>query len=264
MGFFDSLKCNQVGKKAYRLHLMGMQLRKQGKYAESEEKLRAAIELYDEAYKLGFRRPGALQGYALLLMRRGKFEQAREIMLECSKDKTLKPEDRFALRVDFSICQWKMGQLDKAIETIEQAAEVKKNGLIYTTMGMYLVDKARQTGDFEAAIKLNEEAMEYDDEDVGVWDNMGQMYLAMSEFSRKAGDAKQAAEQRQKACEYFKKCYDEKPEQVSSTYFYAKVMHEDGYDDIAREAIEKAMKVPYSAMLQVSTKELEALKKEIR
>ncbi len=115
MGFLDSLKGNTTGAKAYRTHISAMQLRKAGKYAESEAKLDEAIRLYGEAYAAGYRKTAALQGYALLLMRRGEFERAREIMLECSKDKSMSADDRFSLRIDFSICQWKMGKLDKAI-----------------------------------------------------------------------------------------------------------------------------------------------------
>lgn len=263
MGFFDNFKSNQAGQKAYRIHVLGMQLRKQGKYAESEAKLSEAIKLYDEAYAMGFRKSKVLQGYALLLMRHGSFERAREIMLECSKDKTMTAEDRFSLRVDFSICQWKMGNLDKAIETIRMAADGKQNGLVYTTLGMYLVDKARQTGDFEEAMQFNEEAFEYDEEDAGVLDNMGQMYLAMSEKSRREGNAAQADEQRSKAMEYLKKAYEEKPEQVSSAYFYAKVLHETGDDAQAREVIGKALKIPFSHILQISKEEALALQKEI-
>lgn len=263
MGFFDSLKVGQLGKKAYRTHVMGMQLRKQGKYDEAEVKLTEALKQYEVAYQAGFRQSGALQGYALLLMRSGDFPRAREIMLETSKDKNMRPEDRFTLRVDFSICQWKMGNLDKAIETIQTAAQGKQNGIVYTTLGMYLVDKARQTGDFEEAIRLNEEAYEYDDEDAGVLDNMGQMYLAMSEWSAKGGDAALAAEQRAKALEYLKKAYEIKPEQVSSSYFLAKTLHEDGDDAQARKVLGDAMKVPFSAMLQITREQALALQKEI-
>ena len=263
MGFFDSFKVGQLGKKAYRTHVIGMQLRKQGKYNEAEGKLAEAIKLYDEAYKAGYRQSNALQGYALLLMRAGNFERAREIMLEASKDKTMKPEERFALRIDYSICQWKMGNLDKAIETIQTAAQGKKNGTVYATLGMYLVEKGRETGDFEEAIRLNEEAFEYDDEDPGVLDNMGQMYLAMSEKSAAEGNAEQAAEQRGKAMECLAKAYEIKPEQVSSSYFYAKALHEDGDDAKARKVIGDALKLPFSAMLQITRAQAEQLQKEI-
>lgn len=263
MGFMDSFKINQLGKKAYRIHVMGMQLRKQGKYAEAEIKLAEALKQYEAAYQAGYRQSVALQGYALLLMRSGDFSRAREIMLEVSKDKSMKPEDRFTLRVDYSICQWKMGNLDKAIETIQTAAQGKRNGVVYTTLGMYLVDKARQTGDFEEAIRLNEEAYEYDDEDAGVLDNMGQMYLAMSEWSAKREDAVLAAEQRAKALEYLKKAYEVKPGQISSSYFLARMLHEDGDDAQARKVLASVIDLPFSAMLQISREQALALQKEI-
>ncbi|MGN0803245.1 MAG: tetratricopeptide repeat protein [Candidatus Faecivicinus sp.] len=263
MGLFDSMKSNQMGTKAYRTHVAAMQLRKNGKYAESEAKLDEAIKLYDEAYAMGFRKSNVLQGYALLLMRRGKFERAREIMLECSKDKQMSADDRFSLRVDFSICQWKMGRLDKAIETMRTAAQSKMNGMVYTTLGMYLVEQARQTGDFEEVMKLNEEAYEYDDEDAGVLDNMGQMYLAMSEKSLGEGNAELADEQRAKALGYLKKACEIKPDQISSAYFYAKALHESGDNDQARKILKKAMEIPFSAILQISREDAEMLLKEI-
>lgn len=263
MGFFDSFKVGQLGKKAYRTHVMGMQLRKQGKYAEAEVKLNEALKQYEEAYQAGYRQSNALQGYSLLLMRKGDFPKAREIMLETSKDKTMKPEDRFTLRVDYSICQWKMGNVDKAIETIQTAAQGRQNGTVYATLGMYLVDQARRTGNFEEAIRLNEEAYEYDEEDAGVLDNMGQMYLAMSEWSEKSGDAALAAEQRAKAMDYLKKAYEIKPEQISSSYFLAKMLHESGDDAQARKVLGSVIDLPFSAMLQISREQALELQKKI-
>lgn len=263
MGFLDSLKGNTVGAKAYRTHVSAMQLRKAGKYAESEAKLDEAIRLYGEAYAAGYRKTAALQGYALLLMLRGEFPRARELMLECSKDRSMTADDRLMLRVDFSICQWKMGKLDKAIETIQNAAQTKKNGSVYTTLGMFLVEKARQTGEFDEALKFNEEALEYDDEDAGVLDNVGQLYMAMSEKMRADGNAEEAQSCRQKALDALKKANELKPDQISSTYFLAKLLHEDGEDAKARDLLDHVLKIPFSAMMQVSREEVEALRREV-
>ena len=263
MGFFDSLKANMLGAKAYRRHLNGMQLRKQGKFEEGEQKLNEAVKLYNDAYAAGFRKSAALQGYALLLMRQSDFVRAREIMLESNKDKTMSAENRFSLRVDYSICQWKMGNLDKAIETIKMAAEYKKNCLIYNTLGMYLIERGRVTGDFEEAIQLNAEAYEYDDEDAGTLDNMGQLNLALSEKAAKEGDKAAAAELRGKAKEFFAKAYDTKPEQVSSSYFYAKVLNEDGEKPKAREVMNNLVKIPVSGILQICKADIDALRKQI-
>ena len=131
MGFLDSFKKDALGMKAYRTHVSATQLRQQGKAMEAEAKFNEAIKLYDEAYAMGFRKPSAMLGYAILTMQRGNFERARELMLECSKDKTMSQPDRYTLRVNFSVCQWKMGQLDKAIETIRRAAAEKMSSTIY-------------------------------------------------------------------------------------------------------------------------------------
>ena len=263
MGFLDSLKGNTAGAKAYRTHISAMQLRKAGKYAESEAKLDEAIRLYGEAYAAGYRKTAALQGYALLLMRRGEFERAREIMLECNKDKSMSADDRFSLRVDYSICQWKMGRLDKAIETIQNAARAKKNGSIYTTLGMFLVERARETGEFDEALAFNEEALDYDDEDAGVLDNVGQLYMIMAEKLRAGGEAEQAAECRKKALDALKKANELKPDQVSSAYYLAKLLHEDGDDARARSLLDHVLKIPFSAIMQVSREEAEALRKAV-
>lgn len=263
MGFFDSMKCNQIGTKAYRTHVAAMQLRRNGKYMEAETKLDEAIGMYKQAYEMGYRKTAALQGFALLLMRRGEFERAREIMLECSKDKQMSPDDRFSLRVDFSICQWKLGKLDKAIETMRSAAQAKMNGTVYTTLGMFLVEKARETGDFEEALQLNQEALEYDDEDPGTLDNMGQLCRLMSEKARADGDAALAKEHHEQAKKYLKKAYEVKPEQISSAYFYALTLHEDGEDGEARKILKKVLEIPFSAILQVTKADVEKLQAEI-
>lgn len=263
MGFFDSMKANQLGMRAYRIHVSAMQMRKAGKYDQSEEKLAQAIKMYDEAYAMGFRKSNVLQGYALLLMRRGEFEKAREVMLECSKDKGMSPENRLTLRVDYSICQWKMGKLDKAIETIRNAAQSKKNGTIYTTLGMFLVEQARRTGEFEEALRFNEEALEYDDEDAGVLDNVGQLYLLMADKAKADGDEASAEAHWKKALDAFQKARSEKPDQISSNYFLAKMLHADGEDEKARKVLDDTLKIPFSSLLQVTLEQVEALRREV-
>ena len=263
MGFLDSFKKDALGMKAYRTHVNATQLRRQGKAVEAEAKLKEALKMYDEAYAMGFRKPSQMLGYAILTMQMGNIERARELMLECSKDKTMSQPDRYTLRVNFSVCQWKMGQLDKAIETIRRAASEKMSSTIYTTLGMYLVDKAKQTGDFEEALAFNLEAMDYDDEDADTLDNMGQLYLAMSDKAMADGDADKAASDRETSYSYFKKANKEKPDQVTSSYYLAMLENERGNVDIARKLVEKTLKTPRTALCPVTKEHLLALQEKI-
>ena len=78
------------------------------------------------------------------------------------------------------------------------------NGSIYGTLGMYWVDKARQTGEFGPALEFNRQAMDYDDEDAATLDNMAQLYEAMAE-----GAGEKAGEYREKALGFYKKAHEE-------------------------------------------------------
>jgi len=263
MGIFDSLKINAAGTRAYRTHVTAGQLKQNGKYEEAQQKLEEAYVYYEEAYRMGYRKANVMISFAILLMQRGDFERARELMLDASKDKTLSQEDRFSLRINFSICQWKQGKLDKAIESVRMAAQTKMNGMVYATLGMLLVEQAKETGAFEEALAFNQEALEYDDEDAATLDNMGQLYLLMSEDARRKGEAQQAAEYRKLAIEYLRKAYERKPSQVTTVYYLAKLDHEDGDDRRAREMIDACMKLPCTAICAISKEEIEALSREI-
>ena len=180
MGFTDSIKANSAANKAYRLHAMGNQLLNTGKNSDAKKKHDEALEAYAQSYDLGCRKPQYMIGYAILLMRKGEFQRARDIMLDVNANPKLTKDEKYQLRINYSVCQWKLGHLDTAIETIRRAEKSGHTSMIYTTLGIFLIDKAIQTGDFSEAIAYNAEAMEYDDEDASTLDNMGQMYLAMS------------------------------------------------------------------------------------
>lgn len=258
MGIFDAAKAAVSGNKAYRTHVAANKLCDEGKPREAKEKYQEALKLYEESIRLGTVAQNILQGYVVLLMREGEFEKARELMLKMSKMKTLSKDDWFQLRLHFSIYQWKMGKVDEAIETIGRAAAYKMNGNIYGTLGMYWVDKARLSGDFQGALDFNNRAMEYDDEDASTLDNMGQLYEAMAD-----ADAGHAEEYRAKAVDYFKKAHKEKPRQITTIYYLARLLHRRGEDDKARKLLSVRDTLYFSAICPVTREMTEALAREI-
>ena len=180
MGLFDAVKAATSGNKAYRTHVNGNELANSGKPEEAKAKYQDALKLYEESIRLGNVAAKILEGYAILLLREGEFDKARDLMQRMAKMKTLTKDDWFQLRIQYAIWEWKVGELDKAIETIGRAADYKLNGTVYSTLGMFWVDKAKQTGDFKPALDFNERALDYDDEDAATLDNMGQLYEAMA------------------------------------------------------------------------------------
>lgn len=258
MGILNGMKAELAGQKAYRAHVAANELADAGKPREAEEKYQQVVKLYEQAMAAGHQRPAVALGYAILLMRLGQFEKARDIMQPMRLDKSLTESDWFDLRLNYSVCLWKLGQLDDAIATAKRALPLRTCAAIYNTLGMYLVEKSARTGDFEETVAFNREAMAYDDEDAGILDNLGAMHLAMSRY------ADDPAPDRQKARDYFAKAHAIKPRQITTLYELARLYHEDGEDEKARETLKDADTLYYSAVCSVNRAMVEALRDAVK
>ena len=177
MGFMANFK----GRRAYSTHIRGNQAIDKGDIAKAAELHRQALKLYSEAYEAGCHDVNVVMAYGVLLMRFGEYEKARDLLLSCEHMPGLDAKSKKQLRINYSVCQWRLGNLDRAIELMEEAASNGKTAMIYTTLGYYYIERGIQTGDFAQAIAFNQEAYEYDEEDAGVLDNLGQLYYAMGE-----------------------------------------------------------------------------------
>ena len=249
MGFFDGLKAESEGRKAYGLHVQANRLYDQDKLAEAREKEVAAREHYGKYEALGGNKPSILMAYGVLLLRFGEFDKAKELFLKCEKAPGLTKQDKQQLRVNFAIAQWKKGDLDSAIQQLQYALRDAKTGMIYGSLGYILIEKARQTGDFDEAVALNTEALAYDEEDAVVLDNMGQLNLAM-------GD-------KEKAFEYFTKAHEQKPKQVDTLYYLALLTSERGETDKAIGYLDTALNSRYSPLCTTTREQAMALKAKL-
>ena len=154
MSIFGGNPAIKAGNHAYRCHVDGNKLIEAGKEKEGQAKLDEALQYYAQAYEAGLDRVGMLMSYGVLLMRRGEYEKAKEVYLRVHYKPGLSKEDRFDLRNNYSICLWRLGKLDDAIATIKRAAADNKTTLVYTTLGLFLILKADETGDFSEASPL--------------------------------------------------------------------------------------------------------------
>ena len=263
MGFFDNLKIDKIAKGAHNAHVQANDLYRRGKVADSKQKYDEAMRLYGEAYAAGCRRNGILMSYSVLLMRYGEFEHARELMKEISAIGGMNEDTHFELRVNYSICLWRMGILDKAIETIRYAGKHCKNSSYYGSLGTFLVEVAGKSGaeeDFEEARVLLDQAMDYDDEDAATLDSYGEYYRQKGIWAAKAGNAEEAADFRRKAIESFEKAHKAKPSQVTTLYALARFAIEDGDKEKAKALIDRAILHSGSRICPVGIEELQALK----
>ena len=250
MGLFDGFTSELTARKAYKAHVTGNQLSEKGKVAEARAEHEKALKLYAQAIAAGVKKPVYLMAYGMLLLRMGRYAEAKELFLQAEHSREITKEERAQLRINFAVTQWKLGNLDSSIEQFKIAHNTKKNGTVYGSLGYVLIEKARQTGDFAEALAYNMEALEYDDEDAVVLDNLGQLHLAMGE--------------KEKALEYFTKAHERKPQQVDTLYYLAKLAAERGDKAAAKEYLESALSGNYSALCTTSREQAQELLASIK
>ena len=260
MGLFSGAKAQIAGQKAIRTHINANELAGDGKLNEAKARYQEALSLYEGAMAAGPQKPNIRQGYAILLMRLGDFDKAMAEMEQLRLVKDLSENDWFELRLNYSVCLWKKGRLDDAIATAKRAMQIKKCAAVYNTLGMYLVEKAAETGDFMEIKAFNQESLDYDDEDAGILDNVGAMYEAMM---KRDADPDEAACHRALAKKHYAKAHAIKPRQITTLYTLAKMYHEDGEDDKARKVLDDADNLYYSAVCAVNEDMMETLRREV-
>ncbi len=201
-----------------------------------------ALRLFDEAMQAGLNDPRSILSYSVLLIRDGQYQKARELLIKIQKSPALSEEQRRQLFVNYSVCVYKMGEIDKGVELLERLHQKNPSGLIYETLGYLYVE----TGDTDKALSYNAEAVEYDDEDAISLDNLAQTYY------RLVGD-------KAKAKEYFDKAIAIKPGQIDTLYFLSQYDIESGDKAAAKEKLERALDGRFSPLNYADRAKVQAM-----
>lgn len=208
--------------------------------------IQGAMQLYKEAVSEGLNDPRYLLSYSVLLLRDGQYQAARDLLVKTQKAPGLSDEQRSTLFVNYAVCVYKQGEIQKGIDVLERQHQKQPCGLLYDTLGYLYVE----AGDFDKAVAFNTEAMEYDDEDPISLDNLGQAYF------RLAGD-------KEKAKEYFEKALALRPAQIDTLYFLAQYDLDAGDRTAAREKLESALAGRVSPLNYATHERVEELLKKI-
>ena len=135
MGLMTQIKAN----KAHRLQQKGQQ----------EE----ALRLYEEVFAEGLDDPRYVLAYAVMIIRRGEYQKAKEFLVKHQKAPGMTQDQRIRLLVDYAVCCLRLGNVDKGIDTLEQQFRKTETGLLYQTLGYLYVEKydAANRPDFSEA-----------------------------------------------------------------------------------------------------------------
>lgn len=119
-----------------------------------------ATRLYEEAFAEGLKDPRFMLPYALMIIRQGQYQKAKEFLVANQK-LPMTPVQRTELLVYYATCCFRLGTIDKGISTLEQQFRKTETGLLYQTLGYLYVEKYDQAHkpDFEA-LKAEQAAAE--------------------------------------------------------------------------------------------------------
>ncbi len=228
MGAF---KANWVARRAVALH--------------TTKRIDKAFELYAKAYDLGCTDIYALAAYGVLLMRRGDPQKAVEVLKFATKQPRLKPEQWSYLYQNLGLAYWLSGNLDRAIKVYGRLYERVTTSTVRGSYGFLLIAKGDETGDYNEAVKFNQDALEYDDEDPVIVDNMAQLCYRLGDKER--------------AEKLFRRALSFRPEQFDSLYYLARICLEKENADEARQLLTTALKANYSAFNTVKREQAVSL-----
>ena len=195
-----------------------------------------ALKDYEALYASGVVSAAYMLPYSVLLLRQkgadaAVFEKVKEVLKKAEKAPDINPERKQQLFVNFAVANYKLGEIDKAIALLEKSHQKSPCGLTYQALGFLYIEK----GDAEKALAFNQEALEYDDEDSIVLDNLAQTYYRL-------------LNDREQALTYFTKAIEIKDTQIDTLYFLAEYDIENGEKDKARQKLEKALEGRFSPL----------------
>ncbi|MBE5817321.1 MAG: tetratricopeptide repeat protein [Clostridiales bacterium] len=194
---------------------------------------------FEKALHHGLEKPNHLTYYGVLLLRTGEFEKSEKILKKaldlCPRDVPLYS----TIKMNIAMCAWKLNDIDRSLELVESIFDNYKNSGTYGLYGFLLSEKQ----DYDAAIKINNEAIEYDDEDPVAYDNLGQVYYKMGDYA--------------KAEENFTKALKFNSRLVDSLYYMGMIrISQDRLED-AYDYIEEAIDIPVPALSTVTYEKIE-------
>ena len=123
MGIMTMMK----GAKALRLQKKG----------QKEEAIRA----YEQAFDEGLNEPRFLLPYALMIIRDGQYQKAKDFLVAHQKAPGMTQQQRTELLVYYAACCLRLGNVDKGISVLEQQVRKTETGLLYQTLGYLYVEK---------------------------------------------------------------------------------------------------------------------------
>jgi tetratricopeptide (TPR) repeat protein len=175
-----------------------------------------------------------------MLMKAGKPEQAERVLQDTLRAKP--PHDiQMQAKSNLATAYWLLNKRGEAVRLLEDVHREYKTVTVVGNLG-YLKLLA---GDPEEALAFNEEAYEYDDNDLTILDNLAQNYYMLGRW--------------EDAAAMYAKVMDRSPKHAEPYYYYAQTLAALGRTDEAAAQAKLALDKPLALVTSITGEEIEAL-----
>ncbi len=203
-----------------------------------------AMDWFERGYKMGMK-TNQKTTYAYYLLREGRVGRCEEVLSAMLAFRSQKPLEKAQTKATHAMLLMKTGRLYEAIEEFEEIFPTYKNSSTYGSLGFcYLVQ-----GNMQKALEFNEEAYDYNSDDLIIVDNLMQTYAKLGEFD--------------KAYELSQKLMEKEPAFREAYYDVAVIEYQMGKTEDALKRLCHALTIPTSFLTTVSDEIINNLKTKI-
>lgn len=196
---------------------------------------------FEKAYKTGKMKTHHALFYAYLLLRDGRLDKSEkminDILVERRPD--LSRQDYLNAKLNRALIKWKASDIDTAIEMVREIYDENfRTTAVYGVLGYLYMEK----GEYQKAMEINQEAVEYNSDDNIIMDNYALNFLHL-------GDVKRSEE-------LYLSLLEKNPDFIEPYYNYGTLLEGRGDKDMAREYYNKALTYKEKFLSTVSHEEI--------
>ncbi len=199
-----------------------------------------AERLYRLADKIGGMSFDATLNCGYFFLKNGFLTEARIIFNKTAMSGKLNKVQKQRLKSINSLVVWKDGQIDDAIEMLEELMEEGYvTSVMYETLGLFYIIKK----DKEKALEFCLKGYEYNSDDDVILDNLAEAYALCGE--------------KEKAMEMYEKLLEREPHFPDAYYGYGILLMENGRHDEGVKYLGKALEKNFSFLSTLSRERVE-------
>ncbi|MEI7024265.1 tetratricopeptide repeat protein [Paenibacillus sp. y28] len=198
-----------------------------------------ALLLFEKAHRTGHMAVHQASSYGYLLLRSGRTEQAEGVLTQAMQSRNKNRMERLMVETNYALLLWKLGRVSEAVKLLEQLRRDYRHTTVYGSLGYLLLLE----GDLDHALDVNLEAVQFNDSDPVILDNLGQTYIARGEF--------------EKAAELYDKLEERKPVFPEAYYYHALVLLHQEKTEAARAKLQQALECRFTALQTVTREQVE-------